>query len=165
MTSVLLTTKFFPPPPREQIVPRPRLVERLESGLRQGRKLVLISAPAGFGKTMLVVEACQRASGGQLAWLSLDEADNDPPRFWRYLIAALRRVHPMVGELAQDMLAASQPPPVESILTSLLNDLAGISTPVILALDDYHAIDTQTIHDGLNFFLDHLPPQHHLVLT
>ncbi|RPJ39653.1 MAG: hypothetical protein EHM21_15475, partial [Chloroflexi bacterium] len=161
-----MTTKFFPPPPREQLVPRPRLVERLEAGLRQGRKLVLVSAPAGFGKTTLVVEACQRlGTGCQLAWLSLDDADNEPIRFWRYLVTALRRVEGGVGDLAIDMLEANQPPPFETVLTGLLNDLAGVSPPLILVLDDYHVIDTRAIHEGLNFLLDHLPPQIHLVLT
>src|SRR5512142_143526 len=131
MTSVLLTTKFFPPPPREQMVPRPRLVERLEAGLRQRRKLTLISAPAGFGKTTLVVEACQRLEDCQMAWLSLDEADNDPLRFWRYAVTALRRADSQVGEMALEMLELAAAPQavaepqsvlvqIESALTSLL---------------------------------------------
>jgi LuxR family transcriptional regulator, maltose regulon positive regulatory protein len=171
MASPLLTTKFFPPPVREKLVARTRLVERVELGLRQGRKLVLVSAPAGFGKTTLVVEACQRLGDCRMAWLSLDDADNEPIRFWRYLVTALRRVEGglvaggTLGELAMDMLEANQPPPIETVLTGLLNDLAELSEPLVLVLDDYHVIDTRAIHDGLNFMLDHLPPQLHLVLT
>ncbi len=164
MPTTLMTTKFFPPPPRLQLVLRSRLIERLRLGLEQGRKLALVSAPAGFGKTTLVVEAC-RQLGWQMAWLSLDSADNDPQRFWRYSITALRRVNPGVGALALDMLVAEHPPAIEVILTSLLNDLACIEEPLLLVLDDYHVIEPQGIHAGLNFLLDHLPPHFSVVIT
>lgn len=164
MAEPLLTTKFFPPPPRAQIVPRTHLVARLEDGLRQGRKLALVSAPAGFGKTTLVREVCRRL-GYETAWLSLDAPDNDPLRFWRYVVAALRRVTPAIGELAQGMLEAHQPPPVENVLTSLLNDLAERSDALLLILDDYQAIDNPAIHAELNFLIDHLSPQVHIVIT
>jgi LuxR family maltose regulon positive regulatory protein len=160
----LLTTKLFPPPPRTELVPRPRLVERLESGLRLRRKLALVSAPAGFGKTTLTVEAA-RKTGYQTAWLSLEAAENDLIRFWRYVVAALRQVSPRAGELAQAMLEQNQPPPVETILTSLLNDLAVLPDPLLLVLDDYHVVETRAVHDSLNFFLDHLPPQVFLMIT
>lgn len=164
MTAPLLTTKFFPPPPREQIVSRPRLIERIESGLRQGCKLVLVSAPAGFGKTTLVVEAC-RQSGRSFTWLSLDAGENDPIRFWRYVVGAIRRVHPAAGELADQMLTASRPPPFEVILTGLINDLAELDSPLLLVLDDYHVIENQAVHDSFNFLLGHLPPGLRFAIT
>jgi LuxR family transcriptional regulator, maltose regulon positive regulatory protein len=164
MRTHLLTTKLFLPPLGAHLVPRPRLVERLESGLRQRRKLALISAPAGFGKTTLVVEAARQLEC-PLAWLSLAPEDNELTRFWRYVVAALRQFSPQVGETAQAMLEESQPPPIETILTSLLNDLALLSQPLMVALDDYHNIELAEIHNSLNFFLDHLPPKLYLVLT
>jgi LuxR family transcriptional regulator, maltose regulon positive regulatory protein len=164
MQTPLLTTKFFPPSARVQLVPRPRLVERLETGLRERRKLVLVSAPAGFGKTTLVVEAAQKMQV-RLAWLSLAEADNEPVRFWRYLIAALHRILPDAGEVAVSMLGQNQPPPMETVLTSLLNDLAAVPDGVMLVLDDYHVIESPVIQETLGFFLNHLPPSFCLVLT
>lgn len=166
MTADLLTTKFFPPPPRAQLVPRRRLVDRLLTGLQQGRGLALISAPAGFGKTTVVVEALQQAEL-RAAWVSLDSLDNDLIRFWRYFITALRRVDSASGELALDMLNAGHEtrPPIEVILTSLINDLAGQDMPMLVVLDDYHAVELPEIHESLNFLLDHLPPRFHIVLT
>ena len=162
MTLPVLVTKLYVPPPRPEVVPRPHLIGRLHEGL--DRKLTLISAPAGFGKTTLVSEWVA-ASGRPTAWLSLDEADGDPPRFLTYLIAALRTVAPEIGEGLLDALQSPQALPTESILTTLVNEVATLPHPLILVLDDYHAIDAEPIDRALTFLLDHLPPQLHLVIT
>ena len=121
MTLPLLVTKLYVPPPQPGVVPRPHLIARLDEGLH--RKLTLISAPAGFGKTTLVSEWV--ATGGRpTAWMSLDEADRDPPRFLSYLIAALRTVAPEIGEGLLDDLQSPQLPPAEAILTSLVIEIA-----------------------------------------
>lgn len=166
----LLTTKFFPPPPRTQLVARQRLVQRLEAGLLQGSKLIFISAPAGFGKTTLVVEACRQLAGRlpggyAMAWLSLDAADNDPNQFWRYVITAIHRVEPAAGELARDMMEIAQPPPIRTVLTSLLNDLSNLSGHLLFVLDDYQQIESRFIHEAVNFLIDHLPPQVQILIT
>ncbi len=160
MSTPILTTKLYIPPPRSKVVLRPRLIERLNEGLQ--RKLILISAPAGFGKTTSVsswlVECNQPA-----AWLSLDAGDNDPTRFLTYLVAAIQTVTPHVGDGVLGMLQSS--PPSDSILTILLNEIAAVGTPFALILDDYHVIDAQPIDDILSFMLEHLPPQMHLVIA
>jgi LuxR family maltose regulon positive regulatory protein len=128
------------------------------------RKLTLISAPAGFGKTTLLsawIAACDR----KVAWLSLDEGDSDPTRFLTYFIAALRTIAPTIGEGLLAVLQSPQPPPAESILTALLNDITTIPDHFVLVLDDYHVIDAQGVDQTLTFLLDHLPPQMHLVIT
>ncbi|MDY6877383.1 MAG: LuxR C-terminal-related transcriptional regulator [Chloroflexota bacterium] len=162
MTTLLLTTKLYVPPPRTDLVLRPRLIERLNAGLH--RKLTLVSAPAGFGKTTLLSEwvaGCRRA----VAWLSLDESDNDPVRFLTYFLVALQRVDPNIGQAAQAMLQAPQPPPPETLLTSLINDIAATPQPFALVLDDYHLIRTLPIHQQLAFLLEHQPPSMHLVIA
>src|SRR6266480_5996732 len=123
MPTPILATKLYIPPLRPNVVIRPRLIERLNEGLH--RKLILISAPAGFGKTTLVsewVEGIERPT----AWLSLDEGDNDPTRFLTYLVAALRTIATNIGEGVSGVLQSPQPPPTASILTALLNDLTAI---------------------------------------
>ena len=162
MSSQILATKLYIPPPRPRVVLRPRLIERLNEGLH--RKLTLISAPAGFGKTTLVsqwVAACQR----QVAWLSLDEGDNDPARFLTYLVAALRTVAADIGKSVLAMLQSPQPPPAESILTALLNELTAIPDNFVLVLDDYHVIDSEPVDRALTFLLEHWPPQMHMVIA
>lgn len=162
----LLTTKLHVPPPRPNLVPRPHLIERLDQGLRQGRKLTLVSAPAGFGKTTLVAAWIHRADEARAfpraCWLSLDEGDNDPVRFFSYLVAALQTVQEDVG---RGLLDAFQAPPLEPLLTRLVNDMAALAERVILVLDDYHLIENPTIHRALNFLLDHLPHHMHLVIA
>jgi LuxR family maltose regulon positive regulatory protein len=132
-------------------------------------KLTLVSAPAGYGKTTLVADWLHGRDGvtspRQLAWLSLDEHDNDPARFLAYLLAALQQVNPDIGQAAQVMLQASQPPPPEAPLTSLLNDVASTPDAFVLVLDDYHLIQTLPIHQVLAFWLQHQPPQMHLVIA
>jgi LuxR family maltose regulon positive regulatory protein len=158
----LLTTKLYVPRVTPQLVPRARLIEQLDAGLH--RKLTLISAPAGFGKTTLVAEWVQHTDR-PLAWLSLDEGDNDPIRFFTYLLAALQRTDPDIGQTARAMLQAPRLPPPEPLLTSLINDIAETPQPFILVLDDYHSINAQSIHDALAFLLEHLPPRMHLVVA
>jgi LuxR family maltose regulon positive regulatory protein len=176
MDTPLLKTKLYIPPVRPGLVPRPHLVERLNAGLN--RKLTLISAPTGFGKTTLVAEwlECLKPTPGRgpaggadkaraSAWLSLDEDDNDPARFFTYLIAALETVQADVGADTRALLQSPQHPPLKAVLTLLINSLATMPTDFVLVLDDYHVIEQQSIHDALAFLLDHLPPQMHLVIA
>ena len=134
MTSVtpLLTTKLFIPPPHPNLVQRPRLIERLNEGLRQGRKLTLVAAPAGFGKTTLVTEWV--VSGArEVAWVSLDEGDNNPVQFFTYLIAALQQVDGSIGQAVRQLLQSPQLPPMQGLVTSLINDIIAAGTPTTLA--------------------------------
>jgi LuxR family maltose regulon positive regulatory protein len=186
MPSPILATKLYIPPPRPGIVPRPRLVERLNEGLAAGRKLTLISAPAGFGKTTLVSEwiatltpnpsPTGRGEGVRVAWLSLDGGDNEPTRFLIYLVAALQTLPPKTGgaKIGAGVLAALQalqPPPIESLLAALLNEIATVPDKYLLVLDDYHVIDAKpvdastSVDDALAFLIEHLPPQMHLVIA
>ena len=168
MPAALLETKFYVPRPRRGLVPRPRLSERLDRGTAS--KLMLVSAPAGFGKTTLLTEwlaagPAAPADERLAAWLSLDRGDNDPASFWAYVIAALRTVAAGVGESALALLHAPQPPPIETVLTALLNDLGAIAADIVLVLDDYHVIDAREVQDGMAFLLDHLPPRLHVVIA
>ena len=162
MPHTLLATKLFVPPTRANLVLRQRLLDRLQRGVQD--KLTLICAPAGFGKSTLLsawVAGCARPA----AWLSLDERDNDPVRFLTYLVAALQTIAPMLGAGVLGLLQAPQPPPAESILTALLNELTTLPHNVVLVLDDYHVIDAKAVDTALAFLLEHLPPQMHLVLA
>jgi LuxR family maltose regulon positive regulatory protein len=182
MPAPVLATKLYIPPPRPNAVLRPRLIERLN----EGRKLILVSAPAGFGKTTLVSEWInQKAEGGRMkaegdsatlqpssliphpfrvAWLSLDEDDSDLPRFLTYFVSAIQTIAP---EFGQGVLAALQSaqPPTTALLTSLLNELAALSDRFVLVLDDYHVLDGKPIDEALTFLLDHLPLHMQLVIT
>ena len=203
MPTPILATKLYIPPPRPKAVRRPRLIERLSEGLSAGHKLSLISAPAGFGKTTLVSEwVSERVTdeGGGLkeeenlhpssltpapragesvlhptkvAWLSLDDGDNDPTRFLTYLVAALQtlalsEVEGIVAGIGAGVLAALQspePPPAEALLTVLINEIATLPENFVLVLDDYHVIEAKPVDDALAFLVDHLPPQMHLVIA
>jgi len=175
MSTPILATKLYIPPLRPKVVLRPRLVERLNEGHPSGRKLTLISAPAGFGKTTLVSEwvaaltlsplQVGEGKGVRVAWLSLDEGDNDPTRFLTYLVAALQTLAANIGEGVLGVLQSPQPPPIESILTALLNEITTIPNNFILVLDDYHVIDAKPVDNALAFLLEHLPPQMHLVIA
>ncbi len=165
----LLATKLFVPPARANLVVRPRLFALVQAGLLD--KLTLIAAPAGFGKTTLLSawHATIAGDAWPLAWVALDSADNDPFRFWSYMIAALDTLASGVGAPALTLLQAPQPPPIERILTSVLNafSASAANAPernVVLALDDYHVITTPTIHATLAWLLDYLPPTLHLVI-
>ena len=167
MATPLLRTKLYIPPVRPEIVSRPRLIERLNEGLH--RRLTLISAPAGFGKTTLLSEwiHCRGAVTAplQVAWLSLDEGDNDPTRFLAYFVAAIQTIHQDIGQSVIAALQSSQPLPIQAILTTLINEIAAIPDRLVLVLDDYHLIEAQPIHQALTFLLEHLPPQMHLVIA
>ena len=162
MTVSLLSTKLHVPPVRAESVSRPRLVEQLDAGL--DRKLTLISAPAGFGKTTLLSEWAKRLPA-RVAWLALDEGDNDPARFWTYLVAALQTVQAGLGQEVLQLLQAPQPPATQTILTVLLNEIAARTQDIILVLDDYHLISQQAVHEGIAFLLEHMPRNVHLVLA
>jgi LuxR family maltose regulon positive regulatory protein len=195
MPTPILATKLYIPPPRPNFVARPRLIERLNSGLH--RKLTLISAPAGFGKTTLVSEWVSdfrlpisdfgldslvgesiqnpklvlkgSAIQNRVAWLSLDEGDNDPTHFLSYVVAALQVITPNLGSGVLAALQSAQPLAEpsgrEAILTALLNEITTLPHKFILVLDDYHLIDAKVVDQALTFLLDHLPPQMHLVIT
>src|SRR3989304_4925681 len=170
MTTPLLTTKLYIPPLLPDRVPRLRLIHRLDEGLRSGNKLTLVSAPAGYGKTTLVAEwlrHLQEADDAALAvaWLSLDEGDRDPARFLAYLIAALQMVDPAIGRITQAMLHSPQPPPAETLLTALINEIAAIPRSFALVLDDYHLVEALPIHQQLTFLVEHPPVQMHLVVA
>jgi LuxR family maltose regulon positive regulatory protein len=167
--ATLIATKLFVPPARANLVVRQRLFERVEAGLHQ--KLTLIAAPAGFGKTTLLSAWRATAAGSAwlFGWVSLDRADNDPLQFWSYVITALDILVPGVGTTALALLQSPQPPPIESLLTSVLNAFSATSAnpsvrDIALVLDDYHVIAAPAIHGALAFLLDYLPPQLHLVL-
>jgi LuxR family maltose regulon positive regulatory protein len=160
----ILATKLYIPPHRARVVLRPRLIERLNESLSEGYKLTLISAPAGFGKTTLVsgwVANCDQ----KVAWLSLDEGDNDPTRFLTYIVAALQTIMANIGKGVLAILQSPQPPPTEVILTALLNEITTIPDNFVLVLDDYHLIDAKPVDETLTFLLEHLPPQMHLVIA
>ena len=160
----LLATKIGIPPGRPRLVSRARLLERLHEGLDYD--LVLVSAPAGFGKTTLVADWVRRDPvSAHVCWLSLDEGDSDPVRFWDYFIATLRTLRPGVGEVALASLHSPQPLPTQAVLVPLINELLGASQDLVLVLDDYQFIKSEDIHSGVAFLLNHMPPGMHLVIA
>ena len=169
MEASLLATKLLIPPERPGLVPRPRLMERMRGALNCS--LTLVSAPAGFGKTTAVSQwARQIKEVCRIGWVSLDEADNDPVRFWDYLIAALQTLQPAIGQNALSVLHSagtlpSQMPPIGSVLNPLINDLATFPADLAIVLDDYHLIESQQIHDGVTYLVEHVPPLAHLIIS
>ena len=157
----LLETKLYLPKWSADLVSRPRLINRIYPK----RKLTLVCAPAGFGKTTLLAEWVAAVPTRPVAWVSLDQSDNDPAVFWTYLITALHKIQPSLGERSLALLQSPQPPPIESVLMTLLNELTAVEADIVLILDDYHAIATQAIHNGIGFLLSHLPPQVHLIIA
>jgi LuxR family maltose regulon positive regulatory protein len=164
MSEPLLLTKLYIPPPRSKIVLRPRLIEQMNEGFSAGCKLTLISASAGFGKTTLVRQWLA-GCGKPVAWLSLDEGDGNPTRFLIYLVAALQTIAADIGAGVLGVIQTPQPPPIESILIALLNEITTIPNNFVLVLDDYHVIDSKPVDEALTFLLKHLPPQVHLVIA
>jgi LuxR family maltose regulon positive regulatory protein len=199
MAVPVLKTKLYVPPPRAGRVVRERLLEQLETGIRT-TKLTLISAPAGFGKTTLLsewihravpppVDAASQPARPHAAWVSLDDGDNDPARFWTYVLSALRTIPCLrdagVGESALSMLASPQAPPIEAVLTDLINELAetpasraladgagsgfpphlGPEERLVLVLDDLHVIANLQVIQAMTFLLDHMPPHLHVVVA
>ena len=161
---VLLATKLHVPRPQPGFVPRPRLAAALDEGL--ARQLVLVCAPAGSGKTVLLADWAGR-DGRLVAWLSLDAADNDPARFWRHVVAALDRVRPGIAERAGSLLGPPAPLSFEGLVTALVNELAAQpgEDEVLLVVDDYHLIEAQPVHASLEFLVEHLPPGLDLVVA
>ena len=146
---VLLATKLNVPGLQPDLVPRPRLAQRLDEA--QGRGLVLACAPAGYGKTVLLAEWARRGRH-PVAWLSLDAGDNDPARFWRHTVAALDRVRPGISERMGPLLGPPPPPSFEPLVTALINEVAGqpdADEALLLVLDDYHVISSQLVHESL----------------
>src|SRR6266571_1544656 len=157
---VLLATKLHVPWPQPGFVPRRRLVEALGEGLARGR--VLVCAPAGFGKTVLLADWA-RGGGRPVAWLGLDGGDSDPARFWRYAVAALDRARPGLAGRAGPLLPGS----FEGLVTALINELAADPGPdeVVLVLDDYHLVDSGPVHESVAFLLENLPPGLRVVVS
>lgn len=194
MSTLVLSTKLYLPPPRPNLVLRPRLIERLNAGLQY--QLTLISAPAGFGKTTLLsawiasrgawdvgrgaseatafstalahsesLAPSSQSLAPRVAWLSLDAVDSEPTRFLTYLVAALQTLAPQFGASVLALLQSPQPPPVEALLTALLNEMSAIPDQSVLVLDDYHVIEAEPVDHALTFLLDHLPPRLRLVIA
>ena len=171
MITNLIATKFHIPPRRPGAVMRSRLLDQLQRGLEENRKLTLISAPAGYGKSILAAEwisTLQTSSGNQkpaIAWLSLEEADNQPHRFFTYFVAALRRGEDAFCVDLFATLQAGQVPPSDALVTALVNEMLAWQTPHFLVLDDFHHIQDKVILDALITLLTHQPPDCHLVLV
>jgi len=165
MASPLVETKLHIPRLRRSLVTRSRLTGLLSRGAEA--RLTLISAPAGFGKTTLLTAwlATAATDSRPVAWLSLEASDNPPAAFWTYVITALRTAVPSVGASALELLQAPQPPPIEAVLASVLNELSAAPNDVDLVLDDYHLVDGPDVHAGMAFLLEHLPPHVHLVIS
>lgn len=161
VTDSLLRTKLFVPSVRSRQVDRPRLIEKLNGGL--DKALILVSAPAGYGKTTLV-SSWLHEIGISSAWLSLDEQDNEPRRFLQYLVAAIRTVVPSVPGDTVQMLQGTSPASLQTLLTALINEISTQSKPVLLVMDDLHVIHAQPVLDALGFLLEHIPPELHLIL-
>ncbi|TYA09968.1 LuxR family transcriptional regulator [Paenibacillus faecis] len=162
MTIPLLSTKLHIPLARPNTVVRPRLTERLDAGMH--RKLSVVSASAGYGKTTLISEWARRC-GRPIAWLSLDEGDNDPARFFAYLSAALKFAGPKFEGAAFGLRQSPMPVPIESLMASLLEEIGFISDPFNLVFDDYHVIRDGTIEKMVAYLIEYMPPQMHLVIA
>jgi LuxR family maltose regulon positive regulatory protein len=157
-----LTTKLRVPPLRSGWISRPRLDKRLDEGVK--RKLTLLSAPAGFGKTTLLVNWIHRQKK-PVSWFSVDQGDNDPLHFLSYVLMGIERLESGAGQAALTMLQSPQPPPIEAILINLLNDVSRSQRDFTLVLDDYHLVDARPIHDMIAFLLENLPAQMHLIIA
>jgi LuxR family maltose regulon positive regulatory protein len=160
----LLTTKLYIPPVRPNIVQRTRLVQLIETGITSNYKLTLVSAPAGFGKTTLISD-WGNETRIPIAWVSLDDGDNDLTQFLGYCIAALRTIKPNIGDASLELQQSPHPPAVEIVLTALINELDEIRERFALVLDDYHVIESHPIHEAVNFLINHMPRRMHLIIA
>jgi len=162
MPKFLLQTKLAIPPLRSDLVKRLRLVNKLNAGLNG--KLTLLSAPPGYGKTTLISEWIHQRKL-QTAWFTIDEGDNDPASFLAYMIAAFQTIEKNWGRPARELLQSPQLPSLESVVITLMNSLTSLPKNIVLVLDDYHHIQSPSIHRMLGFFFDHLPPEMHVVIA
>ena len=160
----LLATKLNRPPLRPKRVRRPQLTQRLNTGLELGCQITLISAPAGFGKTVCACEWLEDLDDWAISWLSLDTTDDDPGRFFTYFVAALQKINATIGAEIEGVLQAGQLPPDEIISTTLINDILAIRQPFLLVLDDFHVIQDAFILQVLEQFISNLPEVIYLVL-
>jgi LuxR family maltose regulon positive regulatory protein len=162
----VLVTKLHIPRSGSNLVTRSALMDRLNSGLVG--KLTLVTAPAGFGKTTLVTDWLSNGLPDEyrdrIGWLSLDTTDNSAAQYWNYVIAALQTIDDSLGKVPQMILQSSAAPPVRAVLTSLINEIAALSDPLLLGLDDYHEINSADIHNEMEFLIENLPPNLHLVI-
>jgi len=167
MSTPILQTKLFIPTPSSLQIPRPRLIEKMDQGIAEGHCFTLISAQAGSGKSSLAcawLNHWQESPNHKAAWLALDESDNDPQRFWRYFAAALNHAQPAIGMEALNALSSDQTGDFMLVIHSLLNDTANQSASLVLVLDDYHLITNVEVHKGIEYLLDHIPDQLHLLI-
>lgn len=158
----LLATKLKVPLTTRELLARPRLLQRISAGL--GRKLTLLAASAGFGKTTLLVQWVRREHRRRVAWLSLDAEDNDPIRFWRHVLASLDAISPISGQSAEGVLESESGCDPTALAVALINDLARAESPLVLVLDDYHVITEPAVHRSLGLLLEHLPRNVHLMM-
>jgi LuxR family maltose regulon positive regulatory protein len=135
---------------------------RLDNGLHG--KLTLVSTPAGFGKTTSVAEWVS-IGAQEVAWISLDEGDNDPVQFLIHLVAAFQQIDGRIGRTVQPIMRSPQRPPLQNLITSLINDVTALGIPLVLVLDDYHHITSEEVHQAVQFLLEHQPPAMHLVIS
>ncbi len=159
-----MATKFHIPAWKDTSLARQRLLDQLTTGLEEGRKLTLVSAPAGYGKTTLASSWISSLEAGlRCSWLSVDESDNDPARFLNYFLTAFFTLDDTLREDLEHLVHLPQPPAVSGLLDDLINALAQLGTPGMIVLDDYHVISNPEIHDALEYFIQHQPPRIHLV--
>ncbi len=165
MTIPLLSTKFYIPPVRPGVVSRPRLIERLDAGSHA--KLILISAPAGYGKTTLItqwIQQIQSNKSAQICWYTLDKDDHGTQQFFRYLASAVEALPGLQSTLKQ-LIQSPQPVPVKNLMSAFINDTAAVSTPFFLILDDYHVIESAEIDQAMDFIIENMPPPMTLIIT
>lgn len=161
----VLSTKLYIPPIQASLVQRPRLVQHLESGYRSGRRVTLVSAPAGFGKTTVIREWITDTDLGKpFGWLSLDDGDNDPVRFLVYLVSAIQKVDAKIGKSILTSLNSSQIPPLLDLVETLINEISFESKPFLIILDDYHLIKKVEVHSILQLLLKRQPEVLHLII-
>ena len=161
----LLETKLYIPRTRSALVARPRLVDAIRHG--SANRLTVVVAPAGFGKTTLLADWLADTTDGDrhIGWVSLDASENDATLFWSYVLTAVQNAHPGVATRALGLLQSPRPPAIEVVLTTLINEIDRIDADVTIVLDDYHVIDAESVHGGMTFLLEHLPPRMHFVIA